>query len=305
MRSDLLACQHLARQHFLAIALGCVASLCTAQTSADPLATSYAGSYRRGSVDSSEQLVLLPDNTYCFAVMAGSLDLLSGGRWQAAPDNQPGIVLQEVKPTRPIFPAFVMNKPEQGAQVIFSFHGRSMAGANAPVFAVSGNDTLPKVMQRLFPIGHNGWAASYPLPAMDANKAQYFYIGHLQRDALDQPLRLKVTQYQLGNVNNVQLGFDRIQSKPLMAFSALLVKDDDENVLTLDGRKFGRKRDVSPKLAEDARKNCITPALYPDSAPASPRRDGSTLLLPKKDFYLNSDVIDAKPWFDIKVKDAE
>lgn len=205
MRSVLSACQDLARQHFLAIALGCVASLCAAQTSADPLATSYAGSYRRGSVDSSEQLVLLPDNTYCFAVMAGSLDLLSGGRWQAAPDNQPGIVLQEVKPTRPIFSAFVMNKPEQGAQVIFSFHGRSMACANAPVF----------------------------------------------------------------------------------------------------GRKFGRKRDVSPKLAEDARKNCITPALYPDSTPASPRRDGSTLLLPKKDFYLNSADIDAKPWFDIKVKDAE
>ncbi len=313
--------QLLPRDYCLAMTLACTASVCSAQTPAvpadtavDPLAASYAGSYRRGSVDTSEQLVVLPDNTYCFAVMAGSLDLLSGGRWQAAPAGGttsgtsavPGkaIVLQEVKPVRPIFPAFAMNKAEQGTQVVFSFHGRSMSGADAPVFAVSSTDTPPKVFRRLFPEGHNGWAASYPLPAMDAAKATYFYIGHVERKARRSGSqaagRLQITQYKLGDMNNVQLGFDRIQANPLMAFSAWLVKDDEEDVLIMDGRKFGRKRELSPKLIDDANKNCITPALYPNTEPARPRRDGSTLTQPVQDFYVNASAIDTTPWFELK-----
>lgn len=270
-----------------------------------PVAARYAGSYRRGSVDTVEQLVLLPDNTYCYAVMAGSLDLFSGGRWQVAPGNNGALIsLQEVKPAKPLFPAFAINTPDKGTQVVFNFHGRSMADANAPVFAVSASDTPPKMMQRLFPPDHNGWASNYPLPAMDATNAQYFYIGHLQQDAKGQKPRLQVTQYKLGNATTVQIGFDHIQAMPLMSFSAQLVKADDEDVLQLDGNKFGRKRELSPKLIEDARANCITPALRPETVPVRPRRDGSSVLVPVKDFYLSPDAVQPKPWFDIKTKDA-
>jgi hypothetical protein len=270
-----------------------------------PVAARYAGSYRRGSVDSVEQLVLLPDNTYCYAVMAGSLDLFSGGRWQVAPGNNGALItLQEVKPAKPLFPAFAINTPDKGTQVVFNFHGRSMSNADAPVFAVSANDTPPKTMQRLFSPDHNGWASNYPLPAIDAANAQYFYIGHLQREARGQKPRLQVTQYKLDNANTVRIGFDRIQAMPLIAFSAQLVKNDDEDVLQLDGRKFGRKRELSPKLAEDARANCITPALHPETVPVRPQRDGSSVLVPVKDFYLSPDAVQTKPWFDMKTKDA-
>lgn len=272
-----------------------------------PLAARYAGSYRRGSVDTVEQLVLLPDNTYCYAVMAGSLDLFSGGRWQTAgsdPTGSTGITLQEVKPAKPIFPALALTKPGQSGQVIFNFHGRSMAKANAPVFAVSSTAALPATVQRLFPEDHNGWASSYTLPPMLVATAQYFYIGHLQKDTKKSAARLQMTQYKLGDANSVQIGFDRIQAMPLMAFSAQLVKVENEDALQLDGRKFGHKRDLSPKLMQDAQANCIAPALQPETVPARPRSDGASVLMPVQDFYPNPDAVQTKPWFDMKNKDA-
>lgn len=271
----------------------------------DPLAARYAGSYRRGSVDTAEQLVVLPDNTYCYAVMAGSLDLFSGGRWQATAGSNAGISLQEVKPAKPLFPAFAISKPDQGTQITFNFHGHSLADADAPVFAVSATDTPPKRMQRLFSSEHNGWASNYPLPAMDAAAVQYFYIGHLQQEAQGQKPRLQVTQYKLGPANTVRIGFDRIQAMPLMAFSAQLAKDDDEDVLQLDGRKFGVKRELSLKLMQDARANCITPALQPETVPVRPRRDGAVALVPIKDFYLAADAVQTTPWFGTKTKEAK
>ena len=117
---------------------------------------------------------------------------------------------------------------------------------------------------------------------MDAANALYFYIGHLQQDPQWQKLRLQVTQYKLGDANTVWIGFDRFQAMPLMAFSAQLVKNDDE----------------------DVRANCITPALRPETVPVRPRRDGSSVLVPVKDFYLSPDAVQTKPWFDIKTKDA-
>jgi hypothetical protein len=100
------------------------ASLCSTQSSAD-----YVGHYRRGGVDSAEQLALMDDNTYCYAVTAGSLDLLSGGRWTVLLGKEGGkvagknagkeagkvagkdasVALQEVKPNKPVFPAVAKN----------------------------------------------------------------------------------------------------------------------------------------------------------------------------------------------------
>ena len=47
----------------------------------------YVGGYRQGSVDSLTRLVLLDDNTFCFSVMAGSLDLLAAGHWKSNPKD--------------------------------------------------------------------------------------------------------------------------------------------------------------------------------------------------------------------------
>lgn len=304
------------------------ASICSAQTSAD-----YVGYYRRGSVDSVEQLALMDDNTYCYAVTAGSLDLLSGGRWKVLSGKEAGkesgkaagkgasVELQEVKPNKPIFPAFAKSVPEEGAQVVFDFHGHSLSRARRAVFAVSADSEFPKEMRPLFDPDHNGWASSYKLPVMEPGKARYFYIGYVAKEGRrsepedgksrdsqskkDETKKMQVYQYKLGNFNVVRIGFDSTYAEPLIQFSLQWKEADKapvaERALYGGGgeRPFGSKKPLTEKLAGGARTNCIEPALSTVSVYTQPRRDGATLLEPVKELSLDMKASQEKPWFEL------
>jgi hypothetical protein len=280
------------------------ASLCAAQTSAD-----YVGYYRRGSVDSAEQLALMDDNTYCYAVTAGSLDLLSGGRWTVLPSKEAGkdagVALQEVKPNKPIFPAVAKNMPEQGGKVVFDFHGHSLSRARTAVFAVSADGNFPKEMRPLFHPDHNGWSSSYKLPAMDAAKVRYFYIGYAAEGERGSDVaKLLVYQYKLDKLNTVRVGFDGTHAAPLMQFSMRWKEGDqtpvaERSLYDGDERPFGSKRPLTEKIAESARTRCIEPALSSVSVYTQPRRDGATLLEPVKELSLDIKASQGKPWFEL------
>jgi hypothetical protein len=294
-------------------AAGLVPSLSAAQSVAD-----YVGSYRRGSVDSVEQLVLLDDKTYCYAVTAGSLDLLSGGRWTLLPDPDGGnnavIALQEVKPKKPIFPAIAKSVEEQGqgksGKVIFDFHGHSLSRAGSAVFAVSSSDEWPKLMQPLFPEDHNGWSSSYKLPAMDVGKVRYFYMGYIaerdrnsrRTDVTQTAQKLQVYQYKLDKGNAVRIGFDQTYAAPLIQLSLQWKKGDKapvaERALHSEGDKpFGSKKPLTEQVLNGARSRCIEPALSTASIYEQPRRDGGTLLEPVKEQLLDVKAVQGKPWF--------
>lgn len=261
----------------------------------------YVGSYTQGSVDSRAQLMLLDDNTFCFSFMGGSLDMLAGGRWKAEGN---GVRLQEVRQNGSVFPAFGRTVAEQKASVAFDFHGSSLSDATSPVFATSGDDALPTTMRPLFNVDHNGWSSSYKLPPMPAAQVRYFYIGDAELDANGQPKQLRVVQYRRGDVNMLRVGYNQAFGSPPLNLSATL---KDEEVLHVDGRRFGVRKELPEKALERIRAACIQPALAEPKRPSAEEaaeiaagRATSVKqppLVPVKTFYLPLTAMQGAPYF--------
>ena len=256
----------------------------------------YAGSYSSGGVDSVQQLMLLEDHTFCYAVMAGSLDLLAGGHWQEATNPADGIDLQEVKAKRTAFPAILNEATSEKGKVAFDFDGHSFSGAALAAFAVSGSDSPPATMRPLFPEDKNGWSPSYPLPAVEAAKARYFFLAHAvpRVDGEREPATVSVTVYVLdGNSGDVRIGFDRVQAMPALRLRAQLQGEE----LSLEGEPFGSREPLAPDLADGVRRDCITPALSSEEPAMETREPGVRRLVPLRSFTLPVDAIQGTPWF--------
>lgn len=266
-----------------------------AATAAKAAQPEYAGSYTRGSVDTMEQLVLLEDHTFCYAVMAGSLDMLAGGRWQDAADPAGGIELREVKPERSVFPAIVNEAYAEDGKVSFDFHGYSFSDAALAAFAVSDNDRPPAVMPPLFPEEKSGWSSSYALPAIETSKARYFFIAHAIQDEDNdrQPHALSVTAYALEGSGQVRIGFDRVQAMPPLNLRAAL----HEGELLVQGDSFGHRDALTPDLADAVRRDCITPALSTQPPAMQNLEPGVRPLLPLRSFTLPISAVQGEPWF--------
>lgn len=277
----------------------------------------YVGGYTQSSVDVLTRLVLLDDHTFCFAVTAGSLDLLAAGYWKSNPGKDAGISLHEVRQEQSLFPVFI-EKVEgakgQGDLVIFNFDGYSLSDANSPVFAVSATDVPPDRLRPLFSSENSAWSISYKLPPMKPDKARYFFIGHAEADKYDRPSRLIIAQYKVGDGNTVHVGFNRIQATPLMKMSARLIN----SVLHVDGNVLGKKDSLSAEVMNSVREDCVNPILKPAKASASKKcikkpgsdcedeegseNTNSQMLAPVKTFHLELNAIKGAPWI-IKGKD--
>ena len=265
----------------------------------------YVGGYTQSSVDSRAQLMLLDDNTFCFAFMGGSLDTLVGGRWKAEGDR---VRLQEVRQNGAVFPAIGQPVADKKESVEFDFHGHSLSRATSAVFATGSDEALPTSLRRLFSEGHNGWSSSYKLPPMAAAQVRYFYIGDVEVDANGQPRQLRVLQYRRGDANALRVGYNQAFGSPPLDLSATL-KDD---VLHVDGRRFGSRTELPDKALENIRAACIRPALMADAkrpvegseeeaakAAAAPGKAKvkNAQLVPVKTFYLPLTAMQGAPYF--------
>ena len=279
------------RQRMIPLAVACLLSG-TAANAAQP---EYAGSYSRGSVDTVEQLVLLEDHTFCYAVMAGSLDLLAGGRWEDSTNPAAGIELREVKADRPVFPVIFKQASTDKHKVIFDFHGYSLSDAGLATFAVSDTDSPPAAMRPLFPEGKTSWSSSYPLPPIESGKARYFFIGHATQDEGNpqQPHVLSVTVYKLDSGGQVRIGFDRAQATPPLNLRAEL----HEGALLLQGEVFGNRDALTAGLAEAVRRDCITPVLSTAKPATDNLEPGVRRLLPLRRVDLPIIAVQGEPWF--------
>ncbi len=256
----------------------------------------YAGSYSSGGVDSVQQLVLLEDQTFCYAVMAGSLDLMAGGHWQEATNPADGIDLQEVKAKRTVFPVILNEATTGKGKVTFDFDGHSFSGASLAAFTMSGSNSPPATMRPLFPEDKNGWSPSYTLPAVEAAKARYFFLAHAvpRVDGEREPATVSVTVYALdGNSGDVRIGFDQVQAMPALRLRAQLQGEE----LSLEGEPFGNREPLTPDLADAVRRDCITPALSSEEPTMEAREPGIRRLVPLRSFTLPVDAIQGTLWF--------
>lgn len=255
----------------------------------------YAGNYRRGGVDSAEQLVLLEDGTYCYAVMAGSLDLLSAGRWKPAANPAGGIELAEVRSSQPVFPAIARHNPDLSRQVVIEFNEYGFSDVNAPVFAVSATDQPPAEFRRLFPGEKHTWSDRYRLPPMDAEQVRYLFVGRMTgQDEERGPLSMTVYRLDEG-VNQVRIGFDRNQARPLMNMTAHLL----DGTLQVGGSRFGEREPLTPELRAGAQRNCIAPALTgkQDGADFRQGPPDVPMLTPVRTFMADPESLQDDPWF--------
>jgi hypothetical protein len=266
-----------------------------------PAEKPYVGGYTQGSVDSRAQLMLLDNNTFCFSFMGGSLDMLAGGRWKAEGD---GVRLQEVRQNGSVFPVMGRQVVQPKETVEFDFHGHSLSRAASVAFATGTDEALPTSLRRLFKDGHNGWSSSYKLPPMPAAQARYFYIGDAEVDANGQPKRLRVVQYRRGDANTLRVGYNPAFGSPPLNQLATL-KDDE--MLYVDGSRFGTRKELPEKALERIRSACIQPALAepkrPSEEEAAEIAAGTATsvkqppLVPVKTFYLPLTALQGAPYF--------
>lgn len=251
----------------------------------------FVGEYRGGSVDTVAQLALLDDNTFCFAFMGGSLDLLAAGRWKA--EGQ-GIRLQQVRPEKTAFVVLPGRKEAQGGMVELDFHGHTLSNARAPAVAWSADDKPPATLRPLFGKDQNSWSESYKLPPVPLAQARYLYLGDVTEPAPGKPVEVQVVQYRLEAAGSVLVAFDEVQAMPLLTPHAVFKGD----VLYLEGDRMGKRRPLAAQAVDEARTACIQPALAPKAGTAE-ERPGKTLA-PTKTFTVNPSAIQGKPHFEAK-----
>lgn len=266
-----------------------------------PVDSDFVGIYNQGRMESLAQVVLLDDHTFCYALMAGNLDLIKAGRWKAG-NAQGTIDLEEIRPDSPVHPAVGRVLDRLGEpKVGINFDGHSLSGARSPVFAVTRAETPPATFRPLFGKENSrwSWARTYALPLMDPGEARYFFIGDIEVDFYERPKRLRVTQYAIGRYDTIRIGFDRIRSEPPLRMTMRLAQD----ALWMGDENFGTRKPLTPEIVVEVREHCINPALRPDqtfSAQAEEQQhlpENEELLTPIRTIYLDVAAIAGRPFF--------
>lgn len=260
----------------------------------------FVGMYTQGGMESQSQMFLLDDNTFCYTLIAGSLDMIKAGRWRLT-QGEATINLQEVQPDTQIYPAIGKNMDRLGPPMVsINIDGYTLSNARSPVFAVSSTDTQPATFRPLFSAGKNGWSGTYLFPLIAPEKAQYFFIGDIEVSKYGKPLKLRVTQYKIENYDTIRIGYNEMQSNPAMNVNVQLVN----NVLQMGGERFGSQKPLNQKTIIDVREQCINPIMFPDKVVASEEKEADAqaygkaeILKPIKSFKLDMAAIVGEPFF--------
>ncbi|WP_420137116.1 hypothetical protein [Sphingomonas sp.] len=200
------------------------------------------GLYRHGTVDSIEQLMILPDGRFCYNVMAGSLDLLTGGYWTAQGD---AIVLREIKPvSSPIVVLWqASTREEDRGKILFEFSGRTFGGQAGILFGTSDGDQLPKDMRPLFAPDANGFESFY-VETRSIGTKTFALATRARQFPSDGPstiLQYRLPAVPAGSGLRLRLYYDREAVRPSIALTATM----KDGAMTIDDRSFGKPGPIS------------------------------------------------------------
>lgn len=265
----------------------CSLAIFTAYAKANP----FPGYYTQQTNDTFSEITLLPDQTFCYAFMGGSLDLMIAGHWQKNNDlsidikehiqNMPAILLRPSKNED--------NLKETKPKIHFS--GHSLANDLSVVFGTSRNDLRP-----ILSSDHNGFDEWYKMDISDKTKS--VFIGHMSRDQKNTSTgfaRYQIAEYDVDfsqfKVMNVYLNNDTYRRR-LSATLAL-----KNNILSTSGENYGlsfnRKKPLKSETLQKIKANCITPILTDAQAKVWAK--------PKQEFEIELPIKSMKPYFE-KIK---
>jgi hypothetical protein len=194
------------------------------------------GRYHGGTVDTVENVLILPDHSFCLTIMGGSLDLVTAGRWTAQGD---AIVLEEIKRTSPLIAADwePSDRPQDVGKVVFEFDGLTLGGLGT-LFGTSAGDEMPADMQPVFlseardlesphivsaPTGATTFTIAYPLPLLPDRNVY-------------QALRYRLPQVMPGMGVRLRLSVNEQGARPPFRLTGIV----SDGALTLEGEMMGK-----------------------------------------------------------------
>jgi hypothetical protein len=274
----------------------------------------FVGAYHHDEVDSAENLAILPDRKFCFALSDGTEDHLTAGRWKP---TEHGIVLEEVKmPSNGIFagvmPHWQGQEESSGpVSVNFLFDGQSLGGQGTFVFGFSEDETLPKEMRPVFTATANELSGQYALPPVTGSVKSFFIAYREHPEGPRTRSRMyRVLQFHLPEVKppaelndpsarlvsmDIAIGFDSESVQPPLHFNSEI----RDGVLFVDGAKFGDRQELPDEMKADSPEctKLIEQAEKKVSTEPELMEDGSLQLKPVRSFDQELHIEAAKPYF--------
>lgn len=259
---------------------------------------SYVGSYTKGSVDTLQQLIVLPDHTFCYALTAGSLDLLVGGRWRV----EDGVIfMNEVRRPNPVLPVVASFNGEVKKRTVQAA-GQSLSDNLSVIYGTSRDGKMPADMRPILAEDYNGFDSRYDLPIMDNDVS--IFVGVIKNDAesLSRNTVYEIFQYDLNVANNnmYTIYFNREAVRPMLNVKAFfndknlqLSSQDTEH--GMDGAQDFGKKTVLLKNQNSVKEQCINPAFSTEVRVMSGER---VLLKPVKQFEAQLDMDKKAPYYE-------
>lgn len=187
----------------------------------------FTGMYQSGGVDSVSQLMLMDNQKFCFALSAGSLDMLTGGSWQKITQDENHITLQLTEQKMPLSDVVVIANPqvdestladaqkETGSKRVLFFTAPALENALGTMNPLIGFSHTTQFSGKLKPAYQesNGGTPMYVHLAIPQN-ARYLFIGSIPNQKLyrfhignSQAVKLNPNE-QAGRNINIALTFD-------------------------------------------------------------------------------------------------
>lgn len=215
----------------------------------------FVGTYRDGSVDSVYKLMLLDKHRYCFFLMAGSLDLITGGTWQAKrKGNISTIRLKETwldLPALMLVVNFNLSDPDWEAKIgqqralLFSPYELDRGLKTSQIYYAFGSgNTFPKKDGYTLSQNADSEFAHIVIP----DNAQYVFI----RTGPDQP----VYRFHIGNSQRALLVLNEQARRQPADFT--LAYNHKTRILTDTQRaeEWGQPEKAAPVVQSTAWRQC-------------------------------------------------
>lgn len=169
----------------------------------------FVGRYKNGGADWGMQLWLLDNQKFCYAVSAGSMDILTGGSWQITAQNGDIITIELTEQKLPISDVVIMANPKVDESTLTD--AQKQTGSQRILFltppalenALGDMNPLIGFSETEKPSGKFKWAYSAqggtPMYARIGipEKARYVFVGSTQNN--------KLYRFNIGNSQNAKL----------------------------------------------------------------------------------------------------
>lgn len=262
-----------------AVLLG-AAAIAAAQTpSAD-----FVGVYHDRTADSVTSLAILPDQTFCFAMMAGALDIQAPGKWEYAGTEGQDTLLTFTR-TSTLPSRFVLSLHEPVATVAGSDPAKPELIINTAAFAVLQPDAVfgssdqtdtPANLAPMFSPGQNGFSRSERLPLTH----RYLFLGYPAAEG-----GWHISRFDIGHPrHNVRLN---LSEEAMQAGTVWQGRFGSGRLLLGQNYDLGTPSPLKPDEAQAVRQNCLN---------TEPDHPHITLFKPQAEYRMDK-LPQQRPWF--------